>query len=172
MTTRRRSVRTRGPRRRSTWSDTSQGTSVADGAQLVSGLLGLISANDREGMTVTRVIGRLAFNPPATTSGLQRVDFGIGVIGIEAGAAGVVPDPLTDGDRPSLGWVYRDSVLVSDNSAGVGPIEVVRVQFDLKSRRRITAGNDLVLIVDNTNQVTTAFAVRVSGLIRVHLLLP
>ena len=43
----------------------------------------------------------------ATDDGVMAIDVGIGVVSTEAFTAGVVPDPQTSSDYPTLGWLYR-----------------------------------------------------------------
>ena len=72
--------------------------------------------------TVSRVIGAITIVPSstsATSDYVSRIDVGIGVVSAEAFVAGVVPDPQTQADSPTLGWLYRTRLVsVRQNASG------------------------------------------------------
>ncbi len=107
-------------KRRSMWIDELITDEIPLSSQSILTLWGGKIQDTVRQSTVTRVIGRLGFYSGTVQGayGVDLIDFGIGIVGQEAFTAGAVPDPDTDADRPSRGWIYRDRVLVSQNGEG------------------------------------------------------
>ncbi len=86
---------------------------VANGAQATPlDLLPEWSPPELRNCTVIRIIGRffMAIETEGTNDNWQAIDFGIGVSGADAFAAGAVslPNPLLEIERPPRGWVWTD----------------------------------------------------------------
>jgi len=137
---------------------------------VLSLMTGVAPVNVRR-QTLIRTILRLELfsETVAGAWGTQRVDIGIGITSQEAFAAGVVPDPNTDGDQPSRGWIYRTRVVPSQNSAGA-PV-VLTLAADIRAARKLDDG-ECYLVVNNSTTTGTSFTVRQSGIIRQLWLLP
>jgi len=132
----------------------------------VSSLITEMSSGDRRQSTIIRIILSIALNSTTVAGawGTQRVDLAIGMASQEAFTAETLPDPVISTDKPSRGWMYRTSKMVSQNVSGgqiLFPIEV-----DLRAARKIEQGI-LYMIWDNSAVEGTSFTVRLSGLIRV-----
>jgi len=161
-----------GPQRKTVWVTTLITESVAAGGADIAGLLGNRTIADMEGLTLTRTIGRLYFQVAAVdgTFTLSRLDYGVGLVSQESFAAGVLPDPGVDFDKPISDWVYKDMALVTGSGDTTLPLEAPMHQWDVKSRRKIGDG-ELFFIVDNGNVVTGRIII-VEGIIRCLFLLP
>ena len=148
------------------WIDSRPTMEVASGSQSIDSLMTGVAPVNMRGMTVIRTIIRLGLfsNSVAGAWGVQRVDLGIGIASQEAFAAGVLPDPSTATDKPPRGWVWRSSVLVSQN--GVGGQVVFNIEADIRGARKVENG-EMYLIADNLiSGVGATFQVNVFGLIR------
>jgi len=147
------------------WIDTILDRDVLTATNGAVSLMTGVLPHDMRGMTVIRTI--LALGVQSTTVagawGTARVDIAIGVASQEAFGAGVLPDPNVANDKPPRGWVYRTSLLVSQNGTGhpVGH----QVMADIRGARKIENG-ELYIIVHNTPLFATAFTINFSGLIR------
>ena len=143
---------------------------VTTGQASVSLITGAAPINMR-GVTLIRTILSLGFASGTVSGawGTQRVDFAIGITSQEAFAATALPDPDVATDKPSRGWVYRSSLLVSQNGV-VGNV-VQQVQMDIHGARKIENG-EVFFVVNNTPIRGTAFTVDVQGLVRLLTKLP
>ena len=99
---------TRTPRRQREWQDNLIDTTIADGAQfqtaLVGGTIPLL-----KGMTVVRfIIGLNVGSSVGVANSIDRqaVSMGIGIFTGDAVAAGSLPDPDTEDDAPGTGWLW------------------------------------------------------------------
>jgi len=160
------------PRRKTSWIDTLLTGTIANAAQFRSSLLADVTPNDAIGYTLTRLLVHLWLTTDVAAGAYIKagVDVGIGLVTQEAFAAGIVPDPAVESERPIMDWVYRDRfLLVANNDTTVlqPPIEV---RLDLRSRRKI--GNGELFIIIQNSSVNTGFTVRHHGLIRSLFLLP
>lgn len=149
------------------WVDNAQeGLTIASGAQATQ-RLGSSDANfiTERMATVIRTIWNLDINSTTVAGafGTQVVSYGIGVESLEAFNAGTHPDPESDSEFPTRGWIMRGQCTVFQN--GVGTQIVTRCGGDIRSARKIDNGV-LFLIIDNSPQVGTAFSCTFSGLIR------
>ena len=153
------------------WVDTVVVLDAATGAQdFISLITGLAPVNMR-GVTLVRTLVRLSLQSATVAGawGTQNVNLAIGVASQEAFAAGTLPDPLTSGDKPPRGWVYRTAVTAAQNGVG-GPV-VSEIVADIRAARKIENG-ELFLIMNNSTALGTAFSVRVRGLVRCLFKLP
>ncbi len=157
--------------RRTKWSDRVTNDSISSGAQSLFNLMGSLDIDERQGITTIRFIIHL-FGLATVTSGaigVQKVDFGIGLVSSDSLAASAVPDPLTNTARPVGGWLWRDTIPVLDDSThSMPPIEI---KYDIRTGRKMQGG-ELIMIVNNTPVSGTAFSVRLVGVIRILFLLP
>ena len=144
--------------RQTDWMDTVVGDAAATGTQASRSLITGLAPSNMRGTTAIRTLVSLDFasSTVAGAWGLQRVDFAIGMTSQEAFAAGTLPDPAISSDRPSRGWIYRTSLLVSQNGSGA-PI-VFPVRADIRGARKIENG-EMFLVFDNTAIDGTTFTV-------------
>ncbi len=118
-------------------------------------------------MTLMRMIVRLdiAYTVHDSGEGSQRVGIGFGIESQEAFAAGVHPDPLTTGDFPARGWTYRGVWRVFGFAADQPAVDVARVDFDIRARRKLENGVSFV-VIDNQAVEGVASAITVLGIVR------
>ena len=159
-------------RRRTTWQDTFLQNNTVSGAQSLIALDGVLSVADSQGLTLTRLIGDISCssNTVAGAFGVERFSFGVGMASREAFAAGIVPDPNSNVEEPPRGWVYKNTVAVSQNGIGTNVV-TARVIFDIRAQRKLDSGR-LFLAVNVDNVTGTSFTGNVTGLIRALFLLP
>ena len=155
------------------WEDTLVNFDIASGAQGITNLLVNLNRDERRGLTMIRTLFRIDLLPsiPDAAFGEQALCLGMGVSSEEAFSASALPDPNVAGDRPARGWLIRDVYVVKDHTAEDGSSPIRRVEFDVKSKRKVDSGQ---LFVNWTNDPIrgTAFNVRVHGLIRCLYLMP
>jgi len=160
--------RSRVARRSTQWVDVHISTSIASGVGNLSTLLGQLEDEEVPGLTLVRTIVHLYFLPafPGTVNGSQLISLGIGVVQIEALAAGAVADPNTATDFPLRNWVFRDQILVQ-NSLDSLDTPAKELRLELASQRKMyTVDSDLVLSMFNSAFEGSPFVVDVVGLIR------
>jgi len=159
------------PKRASDWIDTSLNLVVASGAQgSLSLMTGVAPVNVRRQTLVRTIIGlQMNSTTVAGAWGTQIMDLGIGITSQEAFAAGALPDPVTAGDQPSRGWVFRQRRVVAQN--GNGSVVLYDIQFDIRAARKLDDG-ECFIVIDNTAGLGTAFSVVVTGMVRQLWLLP
>ena len=147
------------------WIDTRVNLTIASPSQGRQSLMTGVAPVNMRGMTLIRTIISLGMYSASIAGawGVQNCDIGIGVASQEAFAAGVVPDPSADADKPPRGWVYRTSKVVGQNGAGA-PIVTV-LEADIRGARKIENG-ELYIVVDNALLLGTSFSVSIDGLIR------
>jgi len=157
--------------RKTDWVDTIIDLTPAPGGQDSVTLLTGLTANDMRGATLIRTILRLAYGSTTVAGawGTSRIDIAIGIISTEAFSAGAFPDPNTAGDRPPRGWLWRTTLIASQN--GIGTTIVAPIEVDIRGARKIEAGN-LFMIAQNTSLLGTAFTASVGGMCRVLYKLP
>ncbi len=153
------------------WMDTLVDLTPAPGGQDSVSLLTGLSIADMRGATLIRTIIRLAVGSTTVAGawGTERLDLAIGIISKEAFAAGAFPDPNVSTDKPPRGWVWRTSVMATQNGAGAR-LETV-LEGDIRGARKIEGG-ELFIIGQTTNLLGTAFTPTVIGLVRVLYKLP
>ncbi len=147
------------------WIDTRVIMSAVSGGQARQSLMTGVAPVNMRGMTVIRTIVVLGMisQDVAGAWGIQQIDLAIGVASQEAFAAGVVPDPNSDTDKPPRGWVFRSQRLVAQN--GVGHQVVFPLEMDIRGARKIENG-ELYVVANNTFVNGTSFTVKVQGLVR------
>jgi len=154
------------------WVDTLLNLTVAVGAQ-GSIRLGFptadisIAQRRLERFTLIRTILGFDLAPTVRDSGEgdQVVDMGIGVFSQEAISVGQFADPLAAGDFPARGWAWRARYRVYASAVDDQNVVRVRVEKDLKSRRKIESGG-LMLVVDNQDNQGVSTTTTLTGLIR------
>ncbi len=159
------------PRRRM-WIDMLINTSVSNTGAAVISMLGVLSPEETQEMTVERMLLCYSMLPstPGANNGAMFLDLGIGVTSKEAFAAGVVADPNTATDFPMAGYLYRCRHGIIDSiDSKDGP--VVEINKDVRAKRKIARGELYVNIVNNSWFATT-FSVRICGIFRTLVLLP
>ena len=158
--------------RRTRWSDRFIDDVIASNGQANANLLPALDIDERDGITVARLIIHLTALPSPVSGviGVQTIDYGIGLVSADALTAGIVPDPQTQTDRPSGGWLWRDRVGIVDDTVHVAPVSGVSIA-DLRAKRRVSSG-ELILTMDNLPASGTVFSVRVVGIVRTLILLP
>jgi len=159
-------------RRESLWDDTLFDLDVPSGGGTVN-LLTLTPGDNSEGFTAVRTIISLSLfkNTVPAASAVHMVSLGVGLATKEAITLGAtaLPDPSDPVDQPIHDWVWRDRVVVPQDSTRVLAPVVVRV--DIRAGRKL-AGGALFLRMENDNLFGTAFVVQVAGVIRVLYLRP
>ena len=159
------------PRRASDWIDTLIGFTVATGAQdLTSLMTGVAPVNVRRQTLVRTLIDLSLYSTSVAGAwGTQIAAVGIGITSQEAFAAGVVADPITAGDQPSRGWIYRNRLVVAQN--GEGHPVVHRLQADIRAARKLDDG-ECFIVTNNTTDLGTSFTLQAVGIVRQLWLLP
>jgi len=157
--------------RRTDWVDTILNLEVTVGSQTQTGLMTGLSTADTRGLTIIRTILEIEMFPNAIAGawGVALMDIAIGITSQEAFAAGVVPDPNTSSDRPPRGWMWRTSMLVSQN--GVGTNIVHRRSADIRGARKVENGA-VFMVANHTALFGAGFQVNVRGLCRMLTKLP
>jgi len=153
------------------WIDTVLALSIPTGGQANLSLITGAAPINMRGVTLIRTIINLNIISETTAGawGIQQLDMAIGITSQEAFAAGTLPDPVTSGDKPSRGWIWRDSVGVSQNGVAGGVL--VRVQQDIRGARKIENG-ELFIVCNSTARQGTTFQSQLFGVIRCLMKLP
>ena len=152
------------------WFDTLLNDDVASAAQVVI-LMGApgASVTERRVQQYTLLRSILSFDIMPTVrdsgEGDQQVSLGMGVVSTESAASAAVPDPETPTDYPIRGWVWRNRYRIYASAADDQNVDHVRVETDLRGKRKIENGQ-MVLIVKNTSNQGTATPVTLTGIIR------
>jgi len=154
------------------WVDTIIQLGATAGGQVFTGLLTGLAPVDLRGLTVIRTIITMGVTSRTVAGawGVHRCDMAVGIASQEAFAAGVLPDPSVNTDKPPRGWMWRTSLVVTQNGAGA-PVMTASVAVDIRGARKVENGQ-LYLVVDNTALQGTSFTFDVTGLIRVLTKLP
>jgi len=153
-------------RRPTTWVDTIMSRALVNGGQQTQSLILEMSAGDKRQATVIRTIIQLSLHSSTVAGawGVQRVDIGMGLASQESFTAGVVPDPNVATDKPIKGWMWRTSVLVSQN--GIGTPITVPIVADVRGARKIEQG-ELYMVANSISVDGTTFTCSWDGLVRV-----
>ena len=104
--------------RRRAWADELYDELINSGSEMViRNLLGNLQAADTK--TSVRLILQMTiwFAALSENEGAQVIDVGVGVVSSDAFTSGSValPNPATETDVPTLGWVYRTRGVVSQS---------------------------------------------------------
>ncbi len=158
-------------RRQSYWDDSIFNESVT--SETISNVSILtVPGGLSEGFTLVRTIVDMwcVDNALGGVDAAQSLDMGIGLVTPDAFAVGgaSVPSPSVQTERPIGDWVWRTTALVI---RATEPLAAVRTRVDLSSQRKLGAGT-LFMGLANNNVVGTAFAVRVTGIVRCLILRP
>ncbi len=156
--------------RSSYWDDSLINLNPVSGGQ-ANALLSATPGGISEGFTVVRCIVTLYaahFSTPLNDGG-QYLDLGVGLVTKEAEAARVFPDPNTNTEALIGDWMWRSRVLVLQDAATM--LRPMRIGGDFRSGRKLASGV-LVLVVNNTPTIGTAFTVKVGGAVRMLILRP
>ena len=116
---------------------------------MVTDLLGLMTG-ERDGTTLVRTLLRVEIFPDADelAGDMCRLDFGLAVVDADALGAAAVPDPGAIPDQ--FQWVMRDSrLVVQPTQQFSNDGQIVRCNYDLRSQRKFSGTDELVLIFNN-----------------------
>ncbi len=156
------------------WVDTFANNSIATGGVERLSLLGGLSAADKRGITVVRLLIHIMadVSSPNVVLGHSVMFFGIGVSSTEAFALGVtaLPDPDAGADRPARGWLYRDFIMCRDNTAE-GESREGELRADVRAMRKVDDG-ELFMTLKNVNIASTGFTIQYQLMIRTLYKLP
>ena len=154
---------------RTLWIDTLFSDDIASGGALLHTLMtGFTSVETRLAqMTLMRTIIGLDIGHAVHDSGegSQAIDLGIGVAEQDAFAAAAVPDPQTEGDFPTRGWIFRARGRVFGFAADDPTVFTWRIDRDIRSRRKLENGEAYLHVSNQASEGSTG-TVRVTGLIR------
>jgi len=158
--------------RKTEWIDTLVSGVVSSAGQVRDSLLSDYISNELAGWTLTRQLVHIWYATDSTQGSFLKagIDVGVGLVTQEAFAAGIVPDPGTEGDRPVLDWVWRDRLMIMSNTDVTVRMPQIELRLDIRSKRKIGDG-ELLLIHDNT-AINSGFQVRLHGIVRSLFLLP
>ncbi len=153
------------------WLDTILNDSVASGGKLLVSLLagGADDLLRLSQMTLMRTIVRMDLAAAVHDSGegSTRLSWGIAIssqAAFDVGEAGL-SDPSVASDHPQRGWVTRGVHRIWAFAADQPVIDVVRVDVNLQSRRKLDNGTSWILF-DNDAQEGATVALQVVGLVR------
>jgi len=154
---------------RTLWVDQVINTDVASGGQFALDLMADFTTVETRVTQLTllrTIVGLdLAYAVHDSGEGSMGIGLGFGIESQEAFAAGVHPEPLTRGDFPTRGWVYRGAWRVFGFAADQPTINVRRVDLDLRSRRKLE--NGVSFLVGDSSAIEGATAtVKVFGIVR------
>ena len=154
MTTRRRAVRflgrSRAPRRKVSWENLAfdfAHTAAADISLAVLTPEPMQTTHVGVGTaTLQRMIANFeyTFSGGNTSTSNQKIFVGVGVVTRDARLAGIVPSPLNSFNQDwyyGTGRVFKKEVM--------GAPENFTWEVDIRTRRRLRGGYDLVLVVEN-----------------------
>ena len=142
---------------------------VSGGLNSVSLMAGTPPIDARRATIVRIVIDLGIFSETvAGAFGVNLIDIGMGVTSQEAFAVNVFADPNAD-ERPTRGWMYHTRRVVYQN--GVGTPIVQSWKEDLRTGRKLYDGEPF-LTAHNTAQLGTTASYRISGIVRLLMLLP
>ncbi len=153
------------------WVDTRIGLTATTGSQVSTRVDGGSTQVVQRGTTIIRTIVSLDMSSSSVAGafGVQIADMAIGIVSREAFAAGTFPDPNDSTDKPARGWLWYHSMKVAQN--GVGTQIIYPVRSDIRGARKVENGI-VVLVLNSTALVGTAFSIHVHGLIRSLVKLP
>ncbi len=113
---------------------------------------GAASLGFSESETIIRLLGEYAILPTSNSAAGDRaiISVGIGIVSTDAAVVGAasLPDPAGDAGYP---WMYSASHPLAFSTATSDPNQAagsVRRSFDIKSMRKVTSRESLVLVVE------------------------
>jgi len=163
-----------GVKRQTTWIDTDVNIQAgAGGAQgtPVTLLSNRILAADIAGKTIIRMLVDLSIHPtvPSSIFGGQVVTIGAGIITTDAFLANSLPDLNAPDEEPIRGWIFKNTRFAFDSE---NSFQYDRLSLDLRSQRKLDLDTEVYINILNTDMTGTAFAVEVTGLVRMLVKLP
>ena len=153
------------------WIDTLLVETVALGVLEVNSLMGGITAAQSrfDQMTLLRtIIGLdLARSVHDSGEGSEICDIGIGIASQDAFSAGgtALPNPDTEADFPTRGWVWRARYRIFGFAADQPTIFTRRIDLDIRSQRKLENGVSF-LVVDLQAAEGATSTMSMIGLIR------
>ena len=133
-----------------------------------------LSDAEKRGCTLIRILLYMqsAATIPGAVSGQQVASFGIGLTSGDAFAASAFPDANETTDFPVLGWLFRRSWLIKDETlAAGGSWDYNIIDVDLRAARKLDR-SEVFYHVFNAPLEGTSFNVRMHGSIRILYKLP
>ena len=155
------------------WDDTFVDVTASSGADTTQLLVGNVADPEKRGCTLVRMLIRLWVNQstPGVVSGIQALTMGIGLSSDDAFTANALPEVQVADDFPQTGWLFRDQVLVLDETLATGVFAAISVREDVRSQRKLDRASAYIRI-SNVAVEGTSFSVRCKGLIRALYKLP
>ena len=154
---------------RTLWLDTALNNDVASGAELLVSLMtGLTAVQTRfDQMTLMRTLIGIdcGYTVHDAGEGSQQFDAGIAIADQVSFAAGSVPDPQTQGEFPTRGWVWRARYRLFGFAADQPTIFTRRLDLDIRARRLLENGEAFIKF-SNAAIEGAASTIRVVGFIR------
>ena len=163
----------RAPRRGTAWDDNILNEQILNNGQNLLLLLNNVADPEKRGCTLVRVILNLWALPsnPGQVSGSMQLSLGIAMMSDDAFSAAAVAEADVPSDYPPSGWLYRDNVLVVDETLATGAIPPTRIEKDLRASRKLD--RQAVAIQMEASAIEgTNFTLRVCGMIRSLYKLP
>ena len=157
--------------RRTLWFDTLLEHDITVASALLLDLISQASETEARlaGMTLLRtiIVLTLAYTVHDAGEGSQNVFMGLGIAQQEQFVAGVgsLPKPDTTGDFPQRGWIYRAGWRIFGFAADQPAVDVVRIDKDIRSQRKLDNGVLYVRFQQTLNE-GAASVVNVTGIIR------
>ena len=150
------------------WVDLVFSASVIDGADMAAlDVMADLGIGKLDTITVVRLVGQLMAYPENATppaAGVQRVDWGIGVVTDTSFVAGVVPLPDISTSYPARGWMIAGTKWVLSGGTG-NQGAYPQWEFDIRTMRKVDKGI-LYISMGNNNLDGAAFQVRFGGRVR------
>ena len=120
---------------------------MATGVQVVSDILGFFTIAEKRNVgTILRILGQFYYGATATGQHCYG-RWGIHQVTDDALVALAVPDPRGDA---TAGWLANNNYYVRDSGAG-GPLELNRVDLDLRGKRRLDGERQTLAFVIDSN---------------------
>ena len=164
--------RSRGPRRQTTWFDSSWNFDIAVGGNATDELTPV--GENLEGFTAARLILSFTLLPsvPSGATGEMLVTYGIAMVSQDAFDAGAasLPDPISSTSFPVDGWLIRENRVVVDRTASE-EIRPTYVTYDLRAQRKLE--NSLMAFIWKVTTIRgSTFNLRTLGWSRLLCLRP
>ena len=103
-----------------------------------------------EAQTIIRMLGSYVIGPSAAPAATDSciVSLGIGIVSSDAAAVGAtaMPDPGGEARFPWLYWANHNLVYRSTEVDSSSPAGAVRVDFDIKSMRKVKPSESIVFL--------------------------
>ncbi len=147
--------RFRGPRMPKHWHFMNGASLGLSADSTVLGSAGLVGGGTP--FTVIRMLGGYIIGPTSAPAALDDVTIGVGIGVVSADAlaagAGSVPDPIEEPDFPWLYWRSHDFFFAGTDPESANVSASLRVDFDIKSMRKIKPREALIVVVQYANTV-------------------